>query len=170
MITRYIAIGIAISLLGVANSAPSTDPDYFHAFSEGPGSVEISIARSPFVPTRHKITTVGGQTYVDGQKALGIDGSGQITDEITKFEIKWNGKRVPLPPAAYAPIFNFSLRKASFFPGEPGELLAVKSAVGKALLFVFASGSGSVTQWVWLVVTVDGQWYRFEGSDGQSPL
>ena len=170
MIAKYTAISVVISLLGVTNSAPSTDSDYFNAFSEGPDSIEISIARSPFVPTRHKITTLAGQTYVDGQKALGIDGSGKITDEITKFEIKWNGKRVPLPAAAYAPIFNFSLRKASFFPGESGELLAVKSSAGKALLFVFASGSGSVTQWVWLVVTVDGQWYRFEGSDGKSPL
>src|SRR4051794_23275715 len=115
MIAKYIPICIAISLLGVANSSPSTEPDYFHAVSKGPDSVEISIGRSRFEPTRHKITTVAGQTYVDGQKALGIDGSGQIADEITKFEIKWNGKRVPLPPAAYAPIFNFSLRRASFF-------------------------------------------------------
>src|SRR5205085_2875213 len=126
--------------------------------------------RSHFVPARHVITTVAGQMYVDGQKALGIDGSGEITYEITKFEIKWNGKTVPLPSAAYAPIFNFSLRRASFFPGETGELLVVKSSLGKAILFIFASGSGSVTQWVWLVVAADGQWFRFEGSDGQSPL
>jgi hypothetical protein len=170
MIRQYIVIGMVISLSGITYGAPSAAVDYFHTLSRGKDSVEISIQRSPFVPARHKITTVAGQTYVDGERALGIDATGQITDEITTFEIKWNGNRVPLPVAAYAPIFNFSLRKASFFPGEPGELLAVKSSFGKAILFVFASGSGSVTQWVWLVVTANGQWYRFEGSDGQSPL
>ena len=171
MIKQYVIISIAIPLLRVADGGGSdAAADNFHAFSKGPDSVEVWIERSNFTPTRHKITTIAGQTYVDGEKALGIDGSGQITDEITKFEIKWNGKKVPLPSAAYAPIFNFSLRRASFFPGEVGELLAVKSSVGKAILFVFATGSGSVTQWVWLVVTADGKWYRFEGSDGQSPL
>lgn len=170
MIRLVVAIGIGIWLLPLTYSSQNSASDYFHTFSNGHNSVEVSIQRSRFLPERHKITTVAGQTYVDGQKALGIDGSGEITDEITKFEIKWNGNRVPLPSAAYAPIFNFSLRKASFFPGEPGELLVVKSSVCKALLFVFASGGGSVTQWVWLVVTADGQWFRFEGSDGQSPL
>jgi len=170
MIRKYVAIGIAISMSEVVCGAPSASNDYFHTFSKGKDLVEISIERSHFVPEHHKITRVTGETYVDGQKALGIDGTGQITDEITKFEIKWNGNRVPLPSAAYAPIFNFSLRRASLFPGEPGELLVVKSSVGKALLFVFATGSGSVTQWVWLVVTSDGQWFRFEGSDGESPL
>ncbi|SRR5579884_706811 len=170
MIRRVIASGVAISLSSLAYGSQNSASDYFRTLSEGHDSIEISIERSPFVPERHQITKIGGQTYVDGQKALGIDGSGKITDEITKFEIKWNGKPLPLPAAAYAPIFNFSLRKASFFPGEPGELLAVKSTDSKALLFVFASGSGSVRQWVWLVVTVDGQWYRFEGGDGESPL
>jgi hypothetical protein len=170
MISPVLAIAVGIWLSPVAFGSENSASDYLRTFSNGRDSVEVSIQRSGFAPDRHKITKVAGQTYVDGQKALGIDGSGQITDEITKFEIKWNGKRVSLPPAAYAPIFNFSLRKASFFPGEPGELLVVKSSAGRALLFVFASGSGSVTQWVWLVVAADGQWFRFEGSDSESPL
>lgn len=170
MISRVLTIGVGIWLSSVAYGAENPTSDYLHAFSNGHDSVEVSIQRSRFAPERHKITQVDGQTYVDGQKALGVDGRGEITDQIAKFEIKWNGKTVPLPPAAYAPIFNFSLSRASFFPGEPGQLLVVKSSAGRALLFVFASGRGSVTQWVWLVVTADGQWFRFEGSDGESPL
>jgi hypothetical protein len=170
MIKHCVLIALATSLSWLAHGQLSAGADYFHVSSKDQDSVEILIERSPFVRARHKVTKVSGQTYVDGQKAFGIDGSGEIKDEISKFEIKWNGKKIPVASAAYAPIFNFSLRKASFFPGEPGELLAVKSSVGKAILLIFASGSGSVRQWVWLVVTADGQWYRFEGSDGDSPL
>jgi hypothetical protein len=105
MIRRFVAIGVGIWLSHVTDGSQNPTSDYFHTFSNGRDSVEVSIQRSRFAPERHKITKVAGQTYVDGQKALGIDGSGQITDEITKFEIKWNGNRVPLPSAAYAQLF-----------------------------------------------------------------
>jgi hypothetical protein len=167
---QYVLLILASSLASTVYSAEGPAADSFYVFSKGPETVEITIRRSPFVPEHHKITKVAGETYVDGQKALGIDGTGTINDEITKFEIKWNGKKVPLPTAAYSPIFNFSLQRASGFPSELGELLAVKSSVGKAILFVFGSGTGNVRQWIWLVVTAEGQWYRFEGSDGDAPL
>ena len=143
---------------------------YTTAWRSGTERLEVDIESADFVPARHQIRMMDNQTYVDGQRALGIDGTGRIETEIRTFVIKWNGKQVVVPRAAYAPIFNFSLRKASLFPEEMGELLGARSSKNNALLFVFAGGTESVREWVWLVVTRDGKWFRFEGGDGESPL
>jgi hypothetical protein len=133
-------------------------------------SIVIRIRSQKFREAAHEISLRKGWKYVDGQRALGIDGTGEIETEIAEFEIFWNGEKVPLPKEAYAPLFNFSLNKARYFPGDSGELLAVKSDTTDALLFVFATGAENVRQWVWLLVKRDGKWTRFTGSDGDSPL
>lgn len=158
----------------VCSTAASThNPagDQFSAeWRSGNNSIKIKIEAAKFVPAEHQIKVINGEKYVDGQRAIGIDGTGTIETEIKSFTVTWNDKPVRIPKAAYATIFNFSLRKASFFPGGSGELVALKSSHEDALLFIFADGSDSVREWVWLVISRDGKWFRFESSDGESPL
>ena len=155
---------------GIAIANAQADRSFRTQWRSGDDQLEINIQAAAFKREDHKIEQRNGRTFVDGRRAIGIDGAGQIETEIKTFTVLWNGKRVPLPKAAYAPLFNFSLQKAEFFPGEMGELLVTKSFGGDALLFIFANGSGSVRQWVWLVVARDGKWFRFEADDGESPL
>ena len=168
------AASVAMLCRAVCSTAASTHDlagDQFSAeWRSGSNSIKIKIEAAKFVPAEHQIKVINGEKYVDGQRAIGIDGTGTIETEIKSFAVSWNDKPIRIPRTAYATLFNFSLKKASFFPGEPGELVAVKSSREDALLFIFAAGTGSVREWVWLVISRDGKWFRFEGGDGESPL
>ena len=153
-----------------ASSRDSTDDEFSAEWKHGNSAIKVRIEAGKFVPAEHEIKVINGEKWVDGQRAVGIDGTGGIETEIKLFTVTWNDKPVPIPKAAYATLFNFSLKKASFFPGEAGELVAVESSREDALLFIFARGADSVSEWVWLVVSRDGKWFRFEGADGKSPL
>lgn len=165
---------VTILCSAVCSTATSThdlaDNQFSAEWMSGNHSIRIKIEAAKFVPAEHQIKLINGEKYIDGQRAIGIDGTGTIETEIKSFTVIWNDKPLRIPKVAYATIFNFSLRKASFFPGGSGELVAIKSSREDALLFIFASGSGSVREWVWLVISRDGKWFRFEGSDGESPL
>ncbi len=169
-----LAVSITALFGGVCSTAASRDKlanGQFNAeWKSGNNSIRVKIEAATFVPAEHQIRIVNGEKYVDGQRAIGIDGTGPIYTEIRTFNVSWNDKPVRIPKTAYATVFNFSLRKASLFPGESGELVGIKSSRNDALLFIFASGATSVREWVWLVISRDGKWFRFEGSDGASPL
>lgn len=169
-----LVVSVTVLCSGVCSTAASThnlaNGQFSAEWRSGNNSIKVKIEAAKFVPAEHQIKIINGEKYVDGQRAIGIDGTGPIETEIKKFTVTWNDKPVRIPKAAYATVFNFSLRKASFFPGESGELVAIKSSRDDALLFIFAGGTDSVREWVWLVISRDGKWFRFEGSDGESPL
>lgn len=171
--SRTILIAVAAALLigdPVDFCEAAAADDVFHAnWSHAGMSITIEIRSGPFNAQHHKIVQRNGCKFVDGQRAIGIDCSGEIETEISKFEIVWNGTRVKVPREAYAPLFNFRLTKAKYFPGGGGELMAVKADQQNAILFAFAGGGG-VNEWVWLSIERDGKWLRFVGSDGESPL
>jgi hypothetical protein len=165
---------VSVLCTAVFVTAASTDDltnrQFIAEWRSGNDRIKVKIEAGEFVPSEHQIKVINGEKYVDGQRAIGIDGTGPIETEIKTFSVTWNDKPVRVPKAAYATVFNFSLKKASFFPGETGQLLALRASKSDALLFIFAGGTDSVREWVWLIISRDGKWFRFEGSDGESPL
>ena len=114
------------------------------------GEVIVKLKTDRFVPKKHRVTRKNGFGYIDGRRVIGTDGGVRPFMEFVRFEIFWNGKRVPVAHEVFAPIYNAHLNDVTLAVSDRGDAVLIGFVCGDATL-----------QGVWLTIRKDGEWHRF---------
>jgi hypothetical protein len=147
--------------------APANDPSQTLTITRVvPGvRVALRLETQAFDRDAHHIEQRDGRTLIDGLRPIGTDGGARPYLEFKKFELRWNGRLVPLKPEIFQCIYNVSLEQTASLYGDGHTVLFVLSDTGKSVLLFLPCGD-AVKDGVWLSIDEHGDWRRYVASAG----
>ena len=118
--------------------------------------IEIEIEASPFDPRKHRYRhNAAGDVEMDGFPALGTDSiPPRAHNMVTRLEVRWNGRRVPIPQRAWRYMLNTPLTDDEIV--DDGNIRALASDDGSALLLSLGGGDAAGSFDRWWVIRRDG--------------
>jgi hypothetical protein len=130
--------------------------------------IAVVLETGPFDADKHTVRHLSDEEgyLVDEQKPIGTDGATHAVTEFKRFDVYWNGKKIPLEDGSWSSIFNVPLRQID--PSEQARigLAIIPAADGSSILFYFVTGLVDVRlEQAWLVVDKNAKWRRFRGDE-----
>lgn len=167
--TLILAMVLGLTL-GVGQAATAVHSkervSYSATVARGNTTVTVRLKMRSFDRNRHRIYYKNQMVYVDGQRAVGFDDHVPAISEIESMDIVWNGKHVPLPRIAYAPIYDVNSSLTGPCPDNV-ERVSMSLALDDSqerILVRFALGDACRID-VLLVIARDGSWHRFSADE-----
>lgn len=161
------AISGFVTLWGICSLAVATEELVKYQFEKTIKGQKITVALEigPFDSAAHTVRHVSlNEGYlIDGEKPIGNDGAIHATTEFKRFDIYWNGKKIPLPRHAWSSIFNVPLNAVNPVKSSASGLAVIPSVDGSSILFHFKPSTGDAEEpdEAWLVVDKKGAWQKF---------
>lgn len=159
-----------VASLAFCLSAFSADEPTKYQFEETVNGQKISVSleTGPFDSNAQQVKHISISTgyLIDGQRPIGSQGDIEAATEFKRFDIYWNGKRVPLNRVAWSSIFNVPLIAIRSLNHEPAGFTIVPSIDGSSLLFYFRphSGDAEVPEEAWMIVNKMGKFTKFHSN------
>ncbi|MBB6051337.1 hypothetical protein [Armatimonas rosea] len=135
-------------------------------FKVGKSSVQLIIKTGHIDVRKHKFSHVDGEVVMDGLATMGIDNTPnevkdlrRFEEYVTVFQVKWDGKTVPIRKEDYGNIFNPSFKMAvdsesRLASGE--SVLIMPSVKGDAFLLSIRGGQGGGHFTAWWMIRKEG--------------
>lgn len=104
--------------------------------------VDVLIETGPFDPRKHRARIgAGGNVEIDGLRARGTDSvPPQAENCVRRFEVRWNGRRVPIPDRQWKYLLDVFPRKAEHDDDERGTVYVLPADDHKAILLALEGG------------------------------
>ena len=115
---------------------------YQQTLSMKDARVDLLIETGPFDPRGHR-NKIGptGSVEIDGLLARGTDSIPTGAKNcVRRFEVRWNGRRVPIPDRQWKHLLNVSPRKSEYHDDERGTVYLLPADDHKAVLIALAGG------------------------------
>lgn len=123
------------------------------------GSVVIRIDTAPLVPARHRFARDRhGNPTMDGLPVRGSDSTPPpaSTTLVTRFEVSWAGRRVPIADRQWKQLLNVPMTPAGRSDDDGGNLWALAAEDGRSVLLSLGGGDGAGGFRCWWVIRKDG--------------
>jgi hypothetical protein len=135
-------------------------------FKVGKSSVQLILKTGRIDVRKHKFSRVNGDVVMDGLATMGVDNTPDEVNDlrrfeeyITVFQVKWDGKTVPIRKEDYGNIFNPSLKIAEDSESRPsseGSVLIIPAVKGDAFLLSIMGGQGGGHFTAWWMIRKEG--------------
>jgi len=149
---------------------PKSDPNQTLTITRNRSGIEVELRleTGAFDPKAHRIERRDRIVLIDGLQPIGTDGGAHPFLEFKKFEVRWNGRSIPVKADMFRCIYNVGLQPTTSLYGDGHTVLLVLSDTGKSLLLFLPCGD-AVKEGVWLTIDQEGAWHRYVASESVSP-
>lgn len=121
----------------------------------GKSRVEVVMENRPFDHRKHRAAyNQGGDLVIDGIRAYGADSAEPRAlalkkKHLARFEVRWNGRRVPIPAETHRFVLDFSPVDPERSANGEGTVQIIPAVRGDAILVRISGGdaAGSFTLW-----------------------
>lgn len=121
--------------------------------------VEVLLQIGPFDPRGHRFGhNAAGDVTMDGFRARGTDSvPAQAQTVVRRFEVRWNGKPVPIAERHWKHLLDVTPRKALHSDDDNGTVYLLPADDGKAVLLAIDGGQdGAGLFKTWWAIREDG--------------
>ena len=161
-----IAVYSALSRAVLGAEAPN---EYHFEQTVNGQKISVVLETGPFDANTHQVKhiSISAGYSIDGQRPIGNQRGTEADTEFKRFEVSWNGRRVPLDRVAWSSIFNVPLICIRPLHHDPAGITIVPSIDGSSIVFYFRPhrGDAEVPEEAWMIVNKMGKWTKFHSDD-----
>lgn len=121
--------------------------------------IDVLIETGPFEPKGHRFGhDAAGDVTIDGLRARGTDSTPPKAQNcVRRFEVRWNGKRVPIADRHWKHLLDVFPTKAQRSDDDKGTVYLLPADDGRAILLAIAGGGdGAGLFKTWWTIRQDG--------------
>lgn len=121
--------------------------------------IDLLIETGPFEAKGHRLGhNAAGSVTIDGLRARGTDSvPPQVENCVRRFEVRWNGKRVPIADRHWKYLLDVFPRQAQHSDDDEGSVYLLPADDGRSVLLAISGGrDGAGVFKTWWTIRPDG--------------